>query len=155
MKDDILDFKSEKLFPFQFQLFGIVIGFTGLLCLVFAPYVSPLLILLSILIFTSYRGIEFDRLAKSYRIYNAFLYWKTGKTASYTGLDKLYIHSVKVSQKVYTMVTTGITSKNTVYDAYLKLEDGSRIYLTSHKSRDILMKRLQPLARFLKLDILH
>ena len=155
METDIFNLKSDKLFPFQFQLFGFVIGFVGLLCLAFAPLISPVLILLAVLIFTARRGIEFDRKTKSYRIYNAFFFWKKGHAEPYDSFEKIYIHHARLSQKVYTMNTTGITSRSAVYDAYLKTADGSRIYLLSHKNKDVLIKKLLPLEDFLKLKIFH
>lgn len=155
MTSNVFDFKSDKLFPYQFHIFGIAIAFMGVICLVFAPYIAPLLILLALLIFTSHRGIEFDRDAKSYRIYNAFFFWKKGQVETYQSFEKIYIHNVNLSQKVYTMNTTGITSRSTVYDAYLKTDDGSRIYLLSHKNKDVLIKKLSPLEEFLKLKTSH
>lgn len=153
MKDDTFDLKSDKLFPFQFQLFGVAISFMGLVCIVFAPWAAPFLLLTGLLILTARRGIAFDRSARNYRIYNSFLFFKKGKPEQYRQFQYLYIHAIRTSQRVNTMVTTGITVKSDEYDGYLKTDDGDRIYLLSHSDKQQLIRKLSKLAEFLELEI--
>ncbi|MFP4506048.1 MAG: hypothetical protein ACLFOZ_15130 [Cyclobacteriaceae bacterium] len=152
--DKTFDLKGERL-PFQFQLFGWVLLFMSLLTAVFAPYFSPFLFILSILILTARRGIEINTAEKTIRIYNHFLFIKKGKPEPYESISSLYIHAGQVIQKVYTMITTSTTSRKIEYDAYIKTGDGSRIYLMSHHNRDALVQKLAPLASFLQLDIMQ
>jgi len=144
-----LDFKSDKLFPFPFQVFGFAIAFIGLLCLFLAPVISPFLLLTAALIFTARRGITFDSQARSYYIYNQFFFWKKGKRYTYQGIEKIYIHQARMSQRVYTMYTTSINSKSMVYDAYLKTREEARVYLVGDKNEDKLLKKLRPLEAYL------
>ena len=154
MQPETLDLKTNRLFPFHFQLAGWAFLFSGLVAILLMPLLGGALLLSAMLILTAYRGITFDRSGQSYRIYHSFLGFKTGKKASYKQADSLYIHPVRTSQKVNTMVTTGITARNTEYDAYLKLDDADRIYLMTYANKDKLLDKLQPLADFFSLEIM-
>lgn len=58
MEKEFVKFKSGKLFPFHFQLLGVIFLFFGLLLLLFHPYFAPLALLLGGTIVTGYRGVE-------------------------------------------------------------------------------------------------
>jgi len=154
MQPDVLDLKTNRLFPFQFQLAGWAFLFSGLVAVFLIPLLGSGLLLLAVLILTAYRGITFYKSEGAYRIYHAFLGFKSGKKVSYRHVDYLYIHSTRTSQLVNTMVTTGITVRNTEYDAYLKVDDKHRIYLMTHSKKEVLLRKLQPLANFLSLEIM-
>ena len=153
MKTDSISLRSEKLFPFHFQVLGAIFLFGGIIFVFDTPIFGTILIFSGAFILTEYRGIKFDRRAKSYQIYYSFLLLKFGETKGYEDAVKMYINSVKVSQKIYTMVTTGITSRNIEYNAYLKLIDGTKLYLTSNRDKKLLFDKLSNLADFFGLDI--
>ncbi len=79
MNSDSINLKSEKLFPFQFQIIGIALLIGGIGSIPVLPYISPFLIIAALSIFTGYRGIQFNGSAKLYRSYNSFLFLKFGK----------------------------------------------------------------------------
>lgn len=151
----VLQFKlrTNKLFPFQFQLAGWAFLISGLFALFLEPILGAGLLLAAVLILTAYRGISFDGVARSYRVYHSFLGFKSGKKTDYQHMDYIYIHPTRTRQQVNTMVTTGITVRNTEYDAYLKVDGSRRIYLMTHKKKDVLLNKLQPLAELFDLEI--
>lgn len=153
MSRESIDFKSEKLFPFHFQLFGIVFFFTGVLSLLYKPYLTPIFILLGAFILSGYQGVEFDRVKRVYREYNSFFFMKFGKWGKYDTIEKIFINSSRTSQKIYTRVTEGVTVKNLVYNAYLLLGNGSKIYLIGKKDKKSLHKKLSTLSDFFQLEI--
>ena len=148
-----IDIKSGRLFPFHFQLLGLVFLFIGMVLVVFSPYFSPIPLLLGSLILTGYRGIIFDRAAKVYRDYNSFLFFKFGKWKKYDQVEQLFINSSKVSQKVYTRVTYGTIIENLEYNAYIVFRDGEKLYLVSSKNKDKLYKKLAKIADFFQSNI--
>jgi len=153
MKADTFNFKSEKLFPFQFQILGIIFLFLGMVLILYSPYFAPILIILGILILTAFRGIEFDRSAKTYRDYNSFLYMRQGSLRNYDSVKEIFINSSDVSQKIYTRVTEGTTMRYVEYNAYLEFGDGTKLYLTSKKDKNAIIEKTSGLSDFLQVEV--
>ena len=149
-----MNFKSEKLFPFQFQLLGAVFLFVGIVFTLGSPYLATLLIAIGAFILTGYRGIQFDRSTKIYRAYNSFLFLKFGKWKEYGEVEKIFINSSKVSQKIYTRINEGTTVRSVEYNAYLKVGDGTKEFLTNNRDKKTLFAKLDGLAEFFHLDII-
>lgn len=148
-----IDIKSGRLFPFHFQLLSLVFLFMGMVLIMFSPYFSPIPLFLGGLILTGYRGIKFDRAPKVYRDYYSFLFFKFGKWKKYDHVEQIFINSSKVSQKVYTMVTSGTTIENLEYNAYIIFEDRKKLYLITDKNKDKLYKKLTKIADFFQSNI--
>ena len=153
MKLELINFKSEQLFPFHFQLLGIAFLFIGMVLILYSPYFAPLFLVIGALILTGYRGIEFDRSKKVYKEYNSFLFMKFGNWIQYDSVEKIFINSSVVSQKIYTRVTEGTTFRNVVYNAYLKVGDEVKLYLMSKKDKNVLYEKLTKLSDFFQIEI--
>ncbi|MGK7397436.1 MAG: hypothetical protein ACNS62_22860 [Candidatus Cyclobacteriaceae bacterium M3_2C_046] len=153
MEKETINLKSDKLFPFHIQLLGFIFFFYGLFTILMSPYLAPVFVFLGSMIITGYRGLVFDLNSGRFKEYNSFLFLKFGKWQRLDTAEKIFINAVNVSQKVYTMVTTGTTVRNIEYNSYLKLHDGQKIYLASAKHKKVLLKKLDPLARHFQLEI--
>ena len=153
MKNKMIKIKSEKLFPFHFQLLGLVSFFIGCILILLHPFIAPLPIVIGLIFFTSYSGVEFNLRDQSYREYNWFLFFKSGKFLPYNKVEKIFINASEVSQYIYTMVTTGKSYYNIEYDAYLKFSNGQKIFLASNRNKNKLLKRLKKLTDHLESDI--
>jgi len=149
----MLNVNSGKLFPFQFRLLGLVFIIIGCFTVLLAPFVAPVLLLLGILMVLAFSGVEFDRQNKKYRVYNSFLFFKTGKWEPYEDVTSLYVNASKTNQKIYTMVTTGITAFNNEYNAYLSLGEGDNIFLLSSRKKDALLKRIKPVSEYFNIKV--
>lgn len=154
MENESVNLKSDRLFPSHFLLLGLIFTIVGLLLILFSPYLAPLFLLLGGMILTGYRGVEFDRIQKKYREYNSFLFMKFGDWENYDKPEKIFINSVNVSQKIYTMVTTGTIIRNVEYNAYMELGNGEKIYLISKKDKNRLYKKLSRIADFFQLEVI-
>ncbi len=154
VKAEYINLKSVKLFPFQFQLLGVVFLLVGIVFIPNAPYLGLFLIIIGAFILTGYSGIQFDRSTKLYRTYNSFLFLKFGKWKEYGEIEKIFVNSVKVSQKIYTRITEGTTYRNVEYNAYLKLGDGTKEFLTSSKDKKTLFAKLARVGEFFHLEII-
>lgn len=148
-----MDFKSGKLFPWQFQLIAVAFLIGGLVVVVSAPYVTPFLILIALLIFTAQRGIEFDTTKKIYRAYNSFLLIKTGQALKFDQVEKIYINGSKVSQKIYSRANMATTFNNLEYDAYLMFNNSEKVFLFSSKNKKDVLNKLESLSDFFQLEV--
>jgi len=154
MNDKVVDIKSGKLFPTQFQFFGILLFIVTIALVVTYPLWSIVTLLLSLLIFTSTSGIEFNPVKKTYRPYHSFFFIKTGKSLHYAGIEKIYINSSHVSQRIYTAHTAqSATFKNEEFDAYVKFTNGKKEYLLTDKKKDRLLHKLKALSAAVQLKV--
>ena len=154
MNSDRINLKSEQLFPFQFQLIGVILLIGGIASIPVSPYPGPFMLIFALGIFTSYRGIQFDRSTKHYRAYNSILFLKFGRWQEYDAIEMIYVNSSTISQKVYTRLTEGITSRNVEYSAYLQFSNGAKEFLTSNKDKNKLFAKLAPMSEFAHLEII-
>lgn len=153
-KSDALNIKTGSLFPWHFQLIALVIMIGAVALFLTNMLLSLVLLIIGIAMLTSYSGILIDPLKKTYRSYNAFLFFKAGSVVSYEGIEKIFINANKKSQKIYTAHTLDSnTFKNTVYDGYLKFIDGTKIHLISKKNKPAVMGKLKEYADFLEVEL--
>lgn len=153
MRKESFDLKSDNLFPFHFHLFGIVLIIVGAVSIISSPYLSPIFLLAGLLILTAFRGIEFNKLDGSYKIYNSILFIKTGKWESFENAVFIYVNKSRVTQKINTRVNDGPTIEHVEYDAYLQLGDDSNIYLLTNQKKNKLLEKLENLAKYFGVDI--
>lgn len=149
-----LDYTSGKLFPIQFQFFGGVLLLIGLGVATNYIVVGLILILIAACILTGQSGIDFDGGSLTYRAYKSFLFIKSGDKKKYQGVEKIFINAQAISQRMYTMHTNhGSDFKSLEYNAYLKFDNGNKIYLDTNKDKKALIDKLQELAGFLKTEV--
>ncbi len=151
MQKPYLNVKNGLVFPFQFQILGYVLLFSGLLLVMVNIWASIIFILLGGLIVSGFSGIEFKN--ESFREYNAFFFLKSGKWMPLNRVEKIFIKPIKVSQKMYGRANQSSTIRNTVYKAFLKFENGNTIKLYESKNKDKIENNLRELSNYLKTDI--
>lgn len=149
-----IDIKSGRLLPWQFQLLGVVLLVAAIVIFQQHPFVSIALLIVSLLIFTGYSGIEFKTEEKTSRPYHSFLFLKKGKSIPYDGVEMIYFNANKVSQKVYSAHTThSNTFKNIEFDAYILFNNGSKEYLLTARNKSTLTRKLEKLASEMNVEI--
>jgi len=149
-----VDVKSGTLFPLPFLVLGAICFIAGAGVFVMHPIISIILIVGGILILTSYEGTEIDPSSKTYREYNSFLFIKKGKAKTYQGIEKIFINSARVSQTVYTAYSSKSSSfSSTEYNAYLKFNEGEKVFLLSGKDKTKLLKKLRDISRSLNTSV--
>ncbi|AHM60121.1 hypothetical protein D770_09320 [Flammeovirgaceae bacterium 311] len=150
-----LDFKNGRLFPFPFQVVAILFIIAAISFFPTQALISLVLLLLSALILTAHAGVEFSQSHRTYREYNSFLFIKSGKTYPYQGVEKIFINAGRVSQRFYTAhTTTSAVFTNTEYRGYVKLLNGTKIFLISSKNKEKLANRLAPLSDYLQTELI-
>ncbi|ADR22500.1 hypothetical protein MATR_36540 [Marivirga tractuosa] len=151
-KQPFFNLKNGLLFPIQFQILGYVLLFAGLALIVINIWASIIFILLGGVIVTALSGIEIKN--DKFREYNSFFFIKNGKWEPLRKVEKIFIKRVKVSQKFYGRANQSSTSRNVVYKAFLKFENGQTIFLSDHKNKGKVESKLKEIADFLKTEII-
>lgn len=150
----IVDIKSGSLFPFPFLVLGAIVFLAGVLVFVSSPLLSLFLLVTAAFILTAHEGTEVDPSARTYREYQSFLFIKKGKLKKYDGIEKIFVNSGRVSQKVYTAHTLqSSTFSSTEYNAYLKFNDGVKVFLLSKKNKVKLIAKLKNAGRILNVTV--
>ena len=146
MGSSTIIFRGDRLFPFQFQYFAVLLLIFTLLLLFLHPYYSPIPLIPALIIFTGYYGVEINAVKKKYRTFNSILFFKKGSWESFDDVEKIFVNSSFSSQKVYTRVTDGPIIRKKFYNAYIKFKAGENVFLTSRKTKNSIFKKLRRLS---------
>lgn len=149
-----IDVKAES-FPWQGKLLGIL--FIACAAAAAASYwwLSILLLFIGLLLLTGHSGTEFRPSDKTYREYNSYLFVRSGKIHRYGKVEKIFINASQESQRMYTAHTSeSRTFTRRQYNAYLKFDNGTKIFLTSRKNKAALLKELDRVARSLDTGVI-
>lgn len=150
---DKIDVKAES-FPWQAKLVGALFLVGGIAMVSTVWWLASVLIVCALLLLTGHSGTVFDRTKKTYREYNSYLFFRRGEDVAYNRVEKIFINSERLSQKVYTPHTLdSMTFHSVVYNAYLKFDNGRKIYLTTGRKKSALIGRLRPVAEFLQTTV--
>ena len=98
---------------------------------------------LQILLWTTFRLLEIDSKNQTYSEFTSVLGRKFGPTHSYQGIEKVLLDRVSFGSK----------NAMTEYDAYLKFQNGEKIFLVSDEDENELIERLQPTLKKLGTEI--
>jgi hypothetical protein len=106
-------------------------------------------------VITASSGTQIDKNRKTYREYTSYYFIKRGKRKPYEAAEKLFINSSKTSSRMYAAHSTqSSVFVNQEYDGYLKLNDGTKLYLLSKKNKEKLATELNRIANFLNVPVL-
>ena len=153
-KKDIADINFGRLFPWQFRLVGGIIVFVALVVVSDNPGVAIILFLLGLFVLSASEGTEINKETKMFREYKSFFLVKSGRWSSYTGIEKIFVNSVRVTQQMH----TAHTNKSSIftdyeYNGYLKFDDGTKIQLLRKKNKALLLQSLKNISTFLQVPL--
>lgn len=148
-----IDIKAES-FPWQAKLVGALFLVGGIAMFITVWWLAVILVLVGLLLLTGHSGTVFDREKKIYLEYNSYLFFRRGEKIPYNRVEKIFINSERFSQKVFTPHTLdSATFYSIAYNAYLKFDNGRKIYLTTCKKKSALIGRIKPVAEFLQTSV--
>jgi hypothetical protein len=149
-----VDIKGARIFPFPFMVLGTGFLLAGMGVMIIYPVISFILIVFGLSIVTAFEGTEIYPASHRYREYNSFLFLKTGRPKSFQGIEKIFINSGRVTQRIYTAHTTSSSSfSNVEYNAYLKFSEGVKVFLFSGRNKNRMMRKAEDLARSLNTSL--
>lgn len=153
MKESIIDIKAESL-PWHVKFIGALFLIGAITVIVNYWWLSIILALIGLTLLTGYSGTEINYTNKTFREYHSYLFIRRGVTEKYHGIERVFINKANVSQKMYTAHTgSSSTFENILFNAYLKFDDGRKIFLTSRKDKVRLIKLLNPVIAVLGVDL--
>lgn len=153
MPKNTIDVKAGRLFPFHFLILGGVLLLAGGVLVINNPITGGILILLAVLILTAYEGTEINPYFRTYREYNSFLFFRSGKPLKYASLEGIFIHRAKISQKMFTPRTMrSSTFTHMEYRAYLKIGN-EKILLLKDKNKMRLLEQARKIADSLNTSV--
>ena len=154
MHKDVIDIKFGSIFPWPFQFLAGILLIMGLAILLDKTILSVIMILGSGFVLSGYVGTEIDKGEKEYREYNAFFFIKNGKKIKYTGIEKIFINTSKMKQRLYTAHTNHSSIfTNTEFNGFVKFDDGTKIQLLSNRKKEKLVSELKKISEFLNVQV--
>lgn len=155
MTESKIDIRSGSLFPWHFQFIAALILLGGIMLLFEKPVIGLVLMLASGFILSAASGTDIDKKENKYREYTSFCFLiKSGKWNTFSGAEKIFINSAKKNTRVYTAHTnqSAVFVKDE-FNGYLKLNDGTKIFLLSSRKKEKLTATLNKAASFLQIPI--
>ncbi|HMP99174.1 MAG TPA: hypothetical protein PKC24_05285 [Cyclobacteriaceae bacterium] len=150
---ELINIKAES-FPWHVKFLGVLFLLGAILIIPDNWWLTALLMILALLFLTIHSGTEVNVRNKTLREYNSYLFIRVGETESYNEIERIFINSSKVSEKIYTPRTlNSSTFHSVIYKAYLKLDDDRKIFLTSKKNKEKLIQFLNPVATTLRTEL--
>jgi hypothetical protein len=154
MKKQEMNVGYGSLFPWPFLLIGIILLIVAVPLAFEKPFVGTILIAVSGFILTAYEGTVINKESRSYVEYKSFFFIKSGKTKSYSEVEKIFINKSKTTQRLYTAHTTHSSIfSNHEFNAFLKFDNGVKVKLKTKRNKAHLMKFLHPVSLFLSTSI--
>jgi hypothetical protein len=152
MNNRILDYKTQYYFEWRLA-WGSAGAFGSIELLMTAhPLAGTVVLIFTILIFTTRYGFEMNPGLNYYREYLWILGFKKGKPTNFDSVDYVFLTKGKISQAMNSQISTKYVSKY-VYHAYIKFNEQEKIHLLTHEDRATVVNLLQGMAKDLKCDI--
>jgi hypothetical protein len=155
MRANVIDIKAESL-PWQSKLLGVMFLFGALIALTDYNYwwLSISFAVMGLVLLSWHSGTEIDPVRRTFREYSSCLFIRAGATEKYNGVERVFITPSKISQTMYTAHTShSSTFRYIIFNAYLKFDDGRKIFLTSRKDKLKLIKLLNRVVTALSVDL--
>ena len=145
-----LDIKRGPLFPISFRFVAVLLIIAAVALFLSYPLASVILLLVSLGILSAQEGVEFNQAQRTYREYYAFFFIKSGKPYSYQGVEKVFMNSGQVSERMYTAHTTSsAVFTNREYRGFVKFDDGTKVLIARGKKKSSIEEKLQQVSNYL------
>ncbi|MBK7653605.1 MAG: hypothetical protein IPJ20_26785 [Flammeovirgaceae bacterium] len=148
----IVDFRLGRYFSNQWLFVGLLLLVAGGILLLKTLVGGAILVLISVLIFTTHYRLSIRFNEKSYYDYVWVLGLKFGDRGTFEKIEYIFIKKSKISQTMNTRVSSSTIHKE-VYDGYLKFSEENKIHLLTKGSKNLLIKNLVELSTKLNTKI--
>jgi hypothetical protein len=147
-----IDFKTMWYFSGTIMMVGFLILPAGVVLGSVNIYVGLVLVLVSIIIFSTHYRLKVDFGRQQYYDYLWILGMKTGEKRNFENIEYLYIKKSKMTQKMNLRVASSTISKE-VYDGYLKFSEKNTIHLMTLENKSRLLEKLTALSSKLNVRV--
>jgi len=153
-----IDISHDYCLPKQFRFFGVavvvfaIVFVAGHLSLP-GKTISLVSVIAGLLMLTARYGLLLNAKERRYKEYVHLLSYKKGQWLSYAGIEKIFVNKLKISEIVVSRTGARFDAKSQIFQAYLKLDDGTKVELDSDSNRERLVARLNRYNRVLQTTI--
>jgi hypothetical protein len=148
-----IDFKTSNYFSSRIIIVGIIFSFCGLLLLSVNLVIGLVLLLSSVIIFTTQYRLAIDFENKIFHDYVLILGLKNGYKEKFETIEYVFIKSGNSSQTMSMGGVASTTIHSKVYNGYLKFSANNKIHLTTKDDKKSLYEVLTPIANKLNVKI--
>lgn len=148
-----IDFNTGPYFPRSIIFLGVLILLPGIFIAKIHILATLPFWLISVIIFTTYNGLELDRTRNLYREYVGMLGMKWGTWQPFAAPEYIFIKRNKVSQTMRGRISSS-TMHTEEYTGFLRFSEENKIRLAATRDKATLLEKLNPIAAGLQLDIL-
>ena len=149
-----LNISGEQLFPFQFQVIGWTLLIAGGLFF-FKSLIAPIFIVIWLFIVSARNGTEIDIEKKKYRCYQSFFGLRFGKWHTYREVEKIYLKTARVSQKIYTARTlNSITAKTTSLMLFIKFNNDKKVKVADSRNDEKVREKAERISKAFNIEVL-
>jgi hypothetical protein len=154
----MIDIKQEPYLPLSFRIGGYIIIIFGLLRIVstiavnfnlMAVLLGAALILIGSILITTHYRLEINLTNKTYTQHTWLLSVKLGSPENFDFVDKIYVNQVKESTGYSSHGGKRYESKDILYKAFMKMDDGEKVHIDSDKNEEELNKRVNKIIALL------
>ncbi|TDI66531.1 MAG: hypothetical protein E2O88_08945 [Bacteroidetes bacterium] len=118
----------KKYFPFQINLVSILLIVAGVLIGPESIWLSLILLIIGLTIFTAGYKISIDPMRQTFREYLFFAGFKIGKAKKYNRLENIIISSHQFNQRVNSRTSTR-TFQTVMYKGFVQFSDHDKILI--------------------------
>lgn len=148
-----VDFKTSPYFSGIFIFLGIFLALIGIPLLFKSTIGAIILLLISLIIFTTHYRLSIDFETKTFHDYVWFLGFKNGEKGKFDQVEYVFVKKNAVSQKMQ-LKAANSTLRKEVFDGYLKFSEEEKIHLLTKDNKQDVVKKLQEIAALLKIKII-
>lgn len=148
----VIDMKTSGYFSGPIIFSGILLLFTGLLVIATHGPVGLIMLLISIIIFSTHYRLKVDFDNKVFHDYLWILGIKHGEKGRFDNVEYLFIKRSKVSQTMR-LRAVSTTIRKDVYDGYLKFSETNKIHLLTEDDKSELIRKLKIMSEQLNSKI--
>jgi hypothetical protein len=147
-----IDFRTSAYFSGSFMFTAVILLVVAVPVIFMNLICGIVLLLMSIVIFTTHHRLTVDLDRKVFHDYLWILGLKNGDKGKFENIEYLFINKGKVSQTMNMRVASTTVSKE-VYNGYLKFSESDKIHLTTKNNKKDLIEKLRPISAALKVKV--
>lgn len=148
-----LDFKTSGYFPGTFIFTAVILCLVGVPVIFTNVILGLIMLLVSVIIFTTHYRFTVDLEQKVFRDYVWILGFRSGEKKKFERIEYLFIKTNKVSQTM-SLKAASTTIRKDVYDGYIRFSENEKVHLITKDNKKDLIARLRPISEALHLKVI-
>lgn len=145
MNNQVIKFKSKHYFHGVYMFVGSLFVMISLMAILYEPIISIILLVLSIIVFTTVYKVRIDLNEKTCFDYIWFLGFKKGEKFTFDEVTRVNMYKNSVSQRLNSRGSSS-TFHYTLYKGVIIFDNNRTVYVGESKDKDKMLDKLQGIA---------